>query len=109
MAFKNEGFQWNEDQLGDLIRAIALFSVPRGRSNTISAVGYDQDAQILALQFRKDDEDGLPLIYGYINVPPQELEALLTAASMGQYANKTIKPRYECVRVLPEPEPLATA
>jgi hypothetical protein len=28
---------------------------------------------------------------------------------MGRYVNDTIKPRYRCVRVLQEPEPLAAA
>lgn len=105
-----DGYHWNEDQLGDLVRAIALFSVPPARSNTIRSVGYDQDARILAVQVRSPrGDDDMPLIYAFVNFPPQELEAFLTAASMGQYLRTTIKPRYECVRVLPEPEPLAAA
>ena len=107
---QHDSFHWNEDQLGGLVRAIPLFTVPPARSRSIRAIGYDQDARILALQFRpKPGHDDLSLIYGYLNFPSRELEALLTAASMGQYVNTLVKPRYGCVRVAPEREPLAVA
>lgn len=107
---QHDSFHWNEGQLGDLVRAIPLFTVPPGRSRSIEAIGYDQDARILALQFRpKPGHDAAPLIYGYLNFPPRELEVLLTAASMGQYVNTLVKPRYECVPVAAEREPLAAA
>jgi hypothetical protein len=110
MVQQHDSFHWNEDQLGDLVRAIPLFTVPPARSRSIRAIGYDQDARILALQFRsRPGVDEGPLIYGYLNFPACELEALLTAASMGQYVNTLVKPRYECVRVAVEREPLAAS
>jgi hypothetical protein len=55
----------------------------------------------------KPGHDAAPLVYGYLNFPVRELEALLTAASMGQHVSALVKPRYECVRVVAEREPLA--
>jgi hypothetical protein len=107
---EHEDYNWNAAQLDGLVRAIPLFSVPPARSHSVHSIGYDPDTRILALQFRGvPGRDGLPVIHGYLNFPHQELEALLTAASMGRYVNDTIKPRYRCVRVLQEPEPLAVA
>lgn len=108
MGQQHDSFHWNESQLADMVRAIPLFRVPPSRSRSVEAIGYEQDARILALRFRpKAGQDAAPLIYGYLNFPARELEALLTAASMGQYVNTLVKPRYECVRVAAEREPLA--
>lgn len=105
-----EAYEWNAQQLEGLVRSIALFSVPPARSRSIRSIGYEPDARILALQYRgAPHEDELPVIHAYLNFPHQELEALLTAASMHQYVRTTVEPRYRRVTVLQEPEPLASA
>ena len=95
-----EQFHWNEHQIEQLIRSIPMFVVPPARSRSVSAVGYDPDAAILAVQLRGHDD----MIYGYVNVPPTELEALLTAASMRQHLNEVVRARHRCVATTAQEE-----
>jgi hypothetical protein len=96
-------FQWNEGQLHELIRSIPMFVVPPARSRSVCAVGYDQDAAILAVQLRGNED----MVYAFVNVQPPDLEALLTSASMRQHLNWFIRPRFRCVAVTVEEEATA--
>lgn len=86
---------WNEHQLEQLVRTIPMFTVPAARSHSVSAIGYDQDAAILAVQLRRRDDT----VYAFLNVPPATLEGLLTSASMRQQLSDVIRPRHRCVAV----------
>lgn len=57
-------------------------------SSVISAIGYDVESQVLEVEFRSRR------VYRYARVPPEAVEELLTAKSMGSYFNRRIKPRY---------------
>jgi hypothetical protein len=57
-------------------------------SSVISAIGYDVESQVLEVEFRSKR------VYRYARVPPEAVEALLTAKSIGSYFNRRIKPRY---------------
>jgi hypothetical protein len=62
-------------------------------SSAIAAVGYDQEEQILRLQYRGGET------YDYLDVPPEEFDEFMSAPSRGIYANKVIKPNYEYRKV----------
>jgi hypothetical protein len=95
-----EQFHWNEHQLEQLVRTIPMFVVPPARSRSVCAVGYDQDAALLAVQLRGHED----MIYAYVNVPPAELEALLTAASMRLHLNEVIRARHRCIATTAQEE-----
>ncbi|HEX9982736.1 MAG TPA: KTSC domain-containing protein [Thermoanaerobaculia bacterium] len=62
-------------------------------SSAIAAIGYDLDSRVLEVEFRSRR------IYRYAGVPPEAVEALLTANSIGSYFNRRIKPRYRMARL----------
>ncbi len=62
-------------------------------SSAIESVGYDARSRTLEVEFVGGD------VYRYLGVPPREHETLLRAESHGAYVNRSIKPRYRCVRV----------
>ncbi|MGY3146604.1 KTSC domain-containing protein [Bradyrhizobium yuanmingense] len=57
----------------------------RVRSSTVSAVGYDEDARVLGVQYLNGSE------YHYFAVPKAQFEGLKAAASVGSYLNAFIK------------------
>ncbi len=57
-------------------------------SSVLAAVGYDQDRRVLEARFRSGR------IYHYFDVPASVFKKVLTARSVGQFFNRTIKPRY---------------
>ncbi|HJT19236.1 MAG TPA: KTSC domain-containing protein [Nitrospira sp.] len=59
------------------------------QSRGIRAVGYEEDLQVLYIQFIEGD------IYEYIGVPVGEFIDLLQAKSIGWFVNKRIKPFYD--------------
>jgi hypothetical protein len=61
-------------------------------SSAIATIGYDLDSRVLEVEFRSKR------IYRYAGVPPEAVEALLTAKSIGAYFNRRIKPRYRIAR-----------
>ena len=95
-----EQFHWNEHQLEQLIRTVPMFVVPPARSRSVCAVGYDADTAILAVQLRGSED----MVYGFTNVPPAELEALLTAASMRQHLNEVVRARHRCIATTAQEE-----
>lgn len=62
-------------------------------SSNIAAIGYDEDMQILEVEFK----DGS--VYQYSGVPLSEFEGIMNAASHGTYLNANIKRRYAYVRL----------
>lgn len=58
-------------------------------STSIEAVGYDEDAQELYVQFAGGRT------YVYSGVSTYTYEDLLSAPSKGSYLNREIKPNYE--------------
>jgi hypothetical protein len=71
-------------------------------SSSVRSVGYDPARFILEIEYRSGG------VYQYSHVPAAAHRLLLQAASIGEYVNTVIKPRFEAVRVDPtlpsEPE-----
>lgn len=65
----------------------------RVTSTSIKSVGYDRDNRILEIEFRGGG------VYQYFQVPPEEHDSLMKAASIGGYHANTIKPNYKFRRV----------
>ena len=57
-------------------------------SSVLAAIGYDRERRVLEARFCNGR------VYHYFNVPPAELEKVLSAASVGGYFNRAIKPKY---------------
>lgn len=66
----------------------------RVSSSSIRSIGCDPDNKILGIELRNGG------IYQYFQVPAAEHESLLSAASIGRYYTKIIKPAYKfrCVK-----------
>jgi hypothetical protein len=62
-------------------------------SSTLATVAYDQDRELLQLEFRSH------AVYRYFAVPGAVHEALLAATSKGSYFNQAIRGRYRFDRV----------
>jgi len=62
-------------------------------SKNIAEIGYDQPSLTLEVLFHNGD------IYQYFDIPKQEYENLLGAASIGEYLNRHIKGKYRYARV----------
>ncbi|WP_341526037.1 KTSC domain-containing protein [Nostoc sp. UHCC 0302] len=62
-------------------------------SSMASAVGYDDDEQILQVEFQSG------AVYQYSGVELDTWEDLQSADSIGRYFNEEIKGRYECDRI----------
>lgn len=60
----------------------------RVKSSNIAAIGYDEENQVLGVQFLDGSE------YEYDGVPAQEHRSLMAAASHGTYLNAHVKGRY---------------
>ena len=57
-------------------------------SSAIAALGYDDEAEELYVQWAGGD------VYVYSGVPPMVYKILLREESKGGYLNRVIKPRY---------------
>ena len=64
-------------------------------STVISAIVYDPKSQTLDVEFKSSGE-----IYRYFDVPDDEYQGLLTAASKVAYVNSKIKPKYRTRKIL---------
>jgi len=62
---------------------------------SISAIVYDPKSQTLDVEFKSSGE-----IYRYFDVPDDEYQGLLTAASKVAYLNSKIKPKYRTRKIL---------
>lgn len=62
-------------------------------SSNIAAIGYDEDTQILEIEFM----DGS--VYQYSGVPPSEHDGIMNADSKGKYLHANIKKRYSYVKL----------
>ncbi len=63
------------------------------RSSNIAAIGYDEDNQVLEVEF--NDES----VYQYSGVPSREHDGIMNADSKGKYLNANIKNRYPFVKL----------
>lgn len=63
------------------------------RSSSVASVGYEPTSFVLEIEFRNGG------VYQYLQVPAAAHRLLLQAASIGEYVNLIIKPRFEAVRV----------
>jgi hypothetical protein len=62
-------------------------------SSNISAIGYDEDSQILEVEFTNG------AVYHYSPVPAGEYEGFMGADSKGRYLHSNIKNRYPFVKL----------
>ena len=70
----------------------------RVQSSSLAAVGYDEQRQILEIEFHGG------AVYGYRKVPPEVHAALLRAPSKGNYFSEHIRGKYSFERVGREPK-----
>jgi KTSC domain len=65
----------------------------RVRSSSIAAIGYDEDAREVYVQFRHGG------VYAYAGVPREIWDELQRADSKGRFVNLVLKPLCRCRRV----------
>ena len=58
------------------------------RSSNVAAVGYDEGASILEIEFHSGS------VYAYRGVPELHFQGLVNAGSVGGYFHKHIRDRY---------------
>jgi len=63
-------------------------------SSNLSSVGYDEDGQILEIEFNHGG------IYQYDGVPVDVYQGLINAGSLGQYFHQNIKNIYSYTKVI---------
>jgi hypothetical protein len=57
-------------------------------SSNIRSVGYDPQNAVLEVKFHNNR------VYQYLDVPPEEFDALMAAESKGRFLNQVIKPSH---------------
>ncbi len=57
-------------------------------SRSLRSLGYDLDEQALEVEFHNGS------VYRYEQVPPEVVQALLEADSLGRYFNQVFKPQH---------------
>lgn len=62
-------------------------------SSSLNSLGYDARKRMLEVEFRNGG------VYRYLDVPPDEFEALKGADSVGRHLNQEIKPFYSVIKV----------
>lgn len=65
-------------------------------SSMISEVGYDNNARVLRVVFKKGPE------WEYDNVPPEEYETLIHASSVGKYFHANIRNQFTGRKIVVE-------
>ncbi|MGK9066482.1 KTSC domain-containing protein [Stutzerimonas chloritidismutans] len=63
-------------------------------SSSLRALGYDPDGRVLEVEFHNGSQ------YRYEGVPPEAVQALLEADSLGQHFNQVFKPQHYAYRRL---------
>jgi hypothetical protein len=58
----------------------------------IAEVRYDDEQELLEVLFHNGR------VYRYLDVPPEEYDALIAAESVGKYFNQEIRTRYDVLR-----------
>jgi hypothetical protein len=64
-------------------------------STAIRDLRYDEAEQQLLVRFLSAPE----VTYAYLGVPPETYAALRRARAKGSFVNRTIKPRFRCIRL----------
>ena len=67
--------------------------MPVLESSAIALLSYNPGRRELRVRYRGGGD------YAFLNVPPEEYEALMSAPSKGAYVNDVIKPRYRFRRL----------
>lgn len=62
-------------------------------SSNISAIGYDEDSQVLEVEFINGG------VYSYSSVPAGEYDGFVNADSKGKYFHANIKDRYPFIKL----------
>lgn len=62
-------------------------------SSNISAIGYDEDSQVLEVEFINGG------VYSYSGVPSGEYDGFANADSKGKYFHANIKDRYPFIKL----------
>ena len=70
----------------------AMNSITRVASSVIAEVRYDDERNLLEVHFHNGR------VYRYLDVPPDEHEALIHADSVGRYFNQEIRTRYKVLK-----------
>ena len=63
------------------------------QSSNINSVGYDQESQILEIEFKHGS------VYQYYGVPEHEYDNLIGATSVGSYHAQHIKGNYQYQKI----------
>lgn len=63
------------------------------QSSSISSIGYDNESQILEIEFKNGS------LYHYFDIPQSIFDQLMNASSHGTYLNRTIKGSYNYRRI----------
>ncbi|MCW3110572.1 MAG: hypothetical protein JWQ09_5078 [Segetibacter sp.] len=58
-------------------------------SEALKSVGYDEENEIAEVEIRQTGR-----VYEYFNVPLEDYLSLIEANSIGEYYNKTFKPKF---------------
>lgn len=69
------------------------------QSSNIESWGYDPEERVLEVRFKTATGSGPT--FRYLDVPPEAIEGLTKAESVGTYFAKGIKPRYKAQKVEP--------
>lgn len=89
-----------EDEMKLLIENAKSIQLKPVISKNISAIGYDQDKQILKVVF--ENKNGCT-IYAYNKVEPQVYKELMTSESVGSALSRLVikeKERYKYIRLV---------
>jgi hypothetical protein len=80
---------------------LALFDCTETKSSFVHQVCYDAHKRFMVIQLRN-------VRYPYCSIPPDTVDALIKAGSVGRYYNDNVKGRFDC-RVNPVPNyPMCT-
>ena len=64
-------------------------------SSNLESVGYDEDTEILEVEFKKKEKEEEGILYHYFSVPAEVHQSLMSAPSVGKYFSANVK-KYKC-------------
>lgn len=68
---------------------VTALKAPAKKSSSIAATGYDIATRTLRVQYHGNSK-----VYDHPDVPPEKIDEMHAAESIGQFINKHIKPHY---------------
>jgi hypothetical protein len=78
------------------IKPLIDMKPPARESKALAAIGYDAPSQTLAVRFANSD-----IVHHYSGVPPEEVDALHAADSIGSHFHKRIRNNTSYVHSVP--------